>query len=128
MLWLGFLACAATLCGRRSAALRLFALVACDVVSLGSVFVFLVRSVVSLWRVFVLWYLWVCAMPVAKSLPVTVEAAFTMDMGRFIGAINEGFEGNTAEVVVEPLESNFIRSNRRLASTPVSCFLVGSLW
>ena len=81
-----------------------------------------------LWRAFVLWYLWVCAMPVAKSLPVTVEAAFAMDMGRFIGAINEGFEGNTAEVVVELLESNFIRSNRRLASTPVSCFFVGSLW
>ena len=66
-------------------------------------------------------------MPVAKSLPVTVEAAFAMDMGRFIGAINEGFEGNTAEVVVALLEKNCIRSNRRLASTLVSCFIVASL-
>ena len=60
-----------------------------------------------------------CAMP-SKSLPFSVEDAFAMDMGKFVGAIDEGYEGNTAEVVVALLEKNLIRSNRRLASTSVS--------
>ena len=49
-----------------------------------------------------------------------------MDVGKFVGAVDEGYEGNTAEVVVALLEKNFIRSNLRLASTLVSCFIVGS--
>ena len=64
-----------------------------------------------------------CAMP-SKSLPISMEEAFAMDLGKFVGAVDEGHEGNTAEVVVALLEKNFIRSNRRLASTSVSSSFV----
>ena len=62
-----------------------------------------------------------CSMP-ANAIPLSLDAAFVMNLRDFILVLDDSGEEDAVDSVVAILHDQHVRSTRRLASCPVRCF------
>ena len=58
----------------------------------------------------------------ANAIPLSLDAAFVMNLRDFFRVLDDSGEDDAVDSVVAILNDQHVRSTRRLASCPVRCF------